>query len=353
MNNKFNLRNLHNKKLQIIKELMYQLLNQNIKDTYSKNQINNKIKINNSKLLKYNNILDYNNNIYNFNTFNILNILHKDKIVNYFIKQLMTQLVFKHYLKIHYSGPIFNHTINKLNIIIFIYKPKTLSLITKTFGISLWSRLINKLINYKFKYNIINDKNINQLLSNLYNKEVIIEPIYLTYDYLDSNILSNTISHNIYKYNQYKGLYSNIILKNIPLINVNNILYNKINNIKYLNKLLVLKNISQLSNIPFKYNSQNRILNGYINNNNTINQLLLYQYIIGYDWIYKGKLAKSDSNARSIYSLKQYGTLNSGILSTTNGVYRLNNKSSHLTINNKTLINKNGKYNISVTLSHI
>jgi hypothetical protein len=139
MNNKFNLRNLHNKRLQIIKELMYQLLNQKIKNIYCKNEINNniKIKINSNKLSKYNNILDYNNNIYNFNTFNILNILHKDKMVSNFIKQLMTQLVFKQYLKIHYNGPIFNHTINKLNIIIFIYKPKTTLSITKTLGISL------------------------------------------------------------------------------------------------------------------------------------------------------------------------------------------------------------------------
>jgi hypothetical protein len=66
--------------------------------------------------------------------------------------------------------------------------------------------------------------------------------------------------------------------------------------------------------------------------------------------MYKGKLVKSDSNARASYTLKQYGTLNNKYILSS---YRLNSKSSHLTINNNVLINKNGKYNINVTLSHM
>lgn len=75
--------------------------------------------------------------------------------------------------------------------------------------------------------------------------------------------------------------------------------------------------------------------------------------------MYKGKLAKSDSNARSVYSLKQYGTLTNsyslqgGLFKTEKSIFSLNKHPSYITKNSNNLINKNGKYNISVTLSHL
>lgn len=260
----------------ILKQLLY-VITLNIKNRYNvkynNNILNNINKVNKNKLSNYNNILDYNNNMYYYNTSNLLNTLHKDKIVENYIKQLMSQLINNKLLSIYYSNPIFNHTINKVNIILFIYIPKRINNITvniekKTISNNnIIIRLINKLI-------IINiNKSINTLFTTLYNKNVIIEPIYLTYDYMNSNILSNTISV-IHQGKSNKSVYINMMNKNIPLIDINNIIYNKINNVKLLNKLLTLKSLSNINNIE---------LDGYMIDDNVIKQLLIYQYIIGYD----------------------------------------------------------------------
>lgn len=350
----------------ILKDTLLNIL-ENIREGYinknKKIEMNNKERLNNSKLLRYNNINDYQNSIYLYRNKNILNEIYKDKMVSNYIKKIMTQLINSRVINIHYNGPIFYHTINKVYILLFIYRPKNNNMINKIRNINenILIRLVNKLLKNKQGKNNI----VSLFSNNLYNKEVIIEPIYLTYDYLDSKILSKTISSNIYKYNQYKGLYSNIISKNIPLMSVKDLTYSKLYNKKLLYKLLTLtdlnnyllnnNNISKLDTL----NYDTKISNSNINSTNCIEQLLLYQYIIGYDWVYSGKLAKSDSNARSIYSLKQYGTLtnrftkNNGLLTTSKTIYSLNKNPSYITKNSNNLINKNGKYNISVTLSHI
>jgi hypothetical protein len=287
--NKININNMSQYK-NILKQLLY-VITLNIKNRYNvkynNNILNNINKVNKNKLANYNNILDYNNNMYYYNTSNLLNTLHKDKIVENYIKQLMSQLINNKLLTIYYSNPIFNHTINKVNVILFIYIPKRInnnmivniekSTINNN---NIIIRLINKLI-------IMNmNKSINTLFTKLYNKNVVIEPLYLTYDYMDSNILSNTISV-IHQGKSNKSVYLNMMNKNIPLININNIIYNKINNVKLLNKLLTLKslsNINTLNVIPGTNTDINNIeLDGYMIDDNVIKQLLIYQYIIGYD----------------------------------------------------------------------
>jgi len=308
--NKININNMSQYK-NILKQLLY-IITLNIKNRYNvkynNNILNNINKVNKNKLANYNNILDYNNNMYYYNTSNLLNTLHKDKIVENYIKQLMSQLINNKLLTIYYSNPIFNHTINKVNVILFIYIPKRINnnmIVNIEKGPINNNNIIIRLINKLIIMNM--NKSINTLfipgsgspqelvsplgepVRSLYNKNVVIEPIYLTYDYMDSNILSNTISV-IHQGKSNKSVYLNMMNKNIPLININNIIYNKINNVKLLNKLLTLKSLSNITtlNIIPGINTDTRVprgseLDGYMIDDNVIKQLLIYQYIIGYD----------------------------------------------------------------------
>ena len=95
---------------------------------------------------------------------------------------------------------------------------------------------------------------------------------------------------------------------------------------------------------------------GLYNKNNIINNNLLYKYIIGYNWKYKGKNYNSESNARALRYYVNNGQLkslnNKYSLLSTHSSFKLNSYSNNLTKSQSFIINKNGKYNINVTLSH-
>ncbi len=105
-----------------------------------------------------------------------------------------------------------------------------------------------------------NNKNLNKILSKIYNKEVKIEPIILKYDYFNNNIFSNNISNNINIYNTYKKEYTSILNNNITLLDRISII---LNNNKYKNIILNIIN----NNTLYYLNNNN-------NNNKTINYTL-------------------------------------------------------------------------------
>lgn len=167
---------------------------------------------------------------------------------------------------------------------------------------------------------------------------------------MDSIILSNILQQQINVIYKFKGKYSQIIKNRIPYsninnnntININNIIQYKYKIINMLNWILTLNNYINNNNL---YNS--------INLNNSILPLMLNQYIIGYNWQYKGKIQQSESNARSLKYNDKYGIFNSNDHLLINNTFNLLYKPIGLKNGSNWNTNKNGIFNIKVTLSHI
>lgn len=165
------------------------------------------------------------------------------------------------------SKPIFQHTINNLNIKFYYYNLSLYNINNNNnynkYYITLVSKLINLLNN--------NNNNLSKILSYYYNKKVTIEPIKLSYNYLNSDIFSKCISiGDINKYNNgIKNEYSRLLNNTIPKLNDQLISINYINNIKYINKL-------KYNNIINNINNNNNNNNLKLNINNIYNNMDIY-----------------------------------------------------------------------------
>lgn len=307
---------------------------------------NNKILSNNNfNLSRYNNKFDYNNIIYSYNNNNLLNnIKYKyiiKKYINYMLNHKLSSWINidskisnnKTVLgNILYKDPIIFINKNTYNVILFIYKPLINNKSNKIINNNnlLISRLINNLINKS------------DILLNRYNITLNIKPIILTYDYLDSNIYSKSLSKYLSRYPELDKIYNININKYL----IDNFLIKKLNNINIINKIFDIKLLLN------KSNTNNKVLmNSLFNKDMIIHNNLLFQYIIGNNWKYRGKNYNSESNARA---LKHY--VNNGffkLLSTKlNSNFKLNYYSSNWSQSQSFIINKNGKYNVKVKLSH-
>lgn len=194
--------------------------------------------------------------------------------------------------KIIISKPIFQHTINNLNIKFYYYNT---SLYNKNINNNkYYNNILSKLLNL-----LNNDNNnLSNILSYYYNKKVTIEPIKLSYNYMNSDIFSKCISMgNINKYNNgIKNEYSRLLNNTIPKLNDQLISINYINNIKYINKNKynnIINNINNNNNINI-----NNIYNN-ININNIPINILMFKYLTGLSITFNGRLSTSKSISRS------------------------------------------------------
>ena len=178
------------------------------------------------------------------------------------------------------SKPIFEHSLNKLNIKFYYYNKSSYNNnnnnnnnLYRLYYINMLSRIINLLNN--------DTNNLSKILSYYYNKNVTIEPIKLSYNYLNSDIFSKSISlDNINK--GIKNEYSRLLNNNLPKLNDKNISINYINNIKYINKLKynnIINNINNNNNNNNKLNINNIYNN--ININNLPINILMFKYLTG------------------------------------------------------------------------
>lgn len=324
----------------------------------------NELKNKGVKLQHINNINTWSTQIYNYNK--------KEEINNIIIDNIVTKLLYKittlklinknnnnNIIKdILISKPIYEHTVNKLNIKFYYYNNnnKLKNNNINNYYINIVSKLINLLNN--------DNNNISKILSYYYNKQVTIEPIKLSYTYINSDIFSKSINKDINKYNNgIKGQYSRLLFNNIPKLNdqiisksyINNI--NNINNIKYNNIINYLNNNNNNNNINKLNNNNNFINNIYnsLNINNIPMNILMFKYLTGWSILFNGRLASSKAISRTNTLRILIGTFRNKkyLWGHINNNYKLNYIPANHNISNLSNINKNGKYNIKVKLNYI
>lgn len=308
------------------------LLNKDMRDITLKNML-----LNNNLLLrnKWNNInnnrsellnMKDNNwqlNMYNFNKNNNRLLIINDKLVENLLRKMINMRI----NKVLISKIQFNHSINKLYIKYYYYN-------IDNNNNNVYSNMMLRLIN--------NMNRLSNILSYYYNKEVIIQPIKVTYVYMNNNIMSDYI----------KLLMSNNIDLNNQLVTFNN--KSNIDTLirEYLN---LINNFLPINNNNFinLVMNNNKLNNNNINNLSTkdnINdmiELMRYRYLMGWSIRLKGKLNKT--NQRSVKLSIINGTLKNNV----NKYYKYNYLPNNHYVSNLFNINKDGKYNIKVKLNYI
>lgn len=307
---------------------LHEIMNLDGSNLSRKNGFTKVISLKNTKIQKINKNNRFLHQIYQFKNQNSLNLWFKDKIVTQLL-QYYFNLEARSWgniggIKVITSKPIFKHTNDKVNIVIFIYKYVNPTINpSNNNSFSIWWRLIENIFGDGTNMSLTN------IIQNIYHKNVEIEPIVLKYDYMDSSILSRGVSDNVLKYLTFKGKYYQNMQYNINLINTYQYMltYNKYKeNVKTI-----------LNDRDMRSQMTDNVLNA-----NMVWSLLLNKYISGCAFSYNGKLVKSDSSARTIHYKKINGTL----------------KSIHTGLNSQTMsnahnINKNGKNNTKIILNHI
>ncbi|YCL22018.1 ribosomal protein VAR1 (mitochondrion) [Komagataella phaffii] len=353
-----------------------------LKELLLKLKILKEIKINNSNnvknikkglvsnIQKYNKINNWKSQVYKFNKTELINTINLDKLVKSLIKMIITLKLYvilstkenentskKIERSILISDIIIKHKLNKV-IIKFYYNigNKKLNSNNKYYisSINIW---LNTLTSG------VKNNGLNNLLSNYYNKEVEIQPIYLKYNYLNSNIFMSSIKKELQKNRKFnlQGRYNSNLINTIPVLNNKNIALNYIkqnkiifNNelnksIQYLNNNLNLLNKNNNNNINIKsiYN---------IKNNNQLFSQLLFKNIIGWSLLIKGRLISSGVN-RTTKILLSKGTFINSISNTSNlfhNVYKLNSTKVNLTQTNSSYnYIKYGKIGLKLKLNTI
>ena len=310
-----------------LKNMINKLININIKN--NNNQLSNN---HYNSLTNYNNKWDYTQIIYNYNNNNLLNNQKYKYLIYKYLSYMLNHKIDNNIINILYKKPIiiYNTLGMKNTILLFIYKPKIINknnniITSKTLISKVIDNLIKSSDNTIFNNNVLNNFNI--------------KPIILTYNYLDSEIYSKSLGKFILKNPKFDSINNIDINNNI----INKELNNKLNNLTVMNK------INQLL-VLINKNSDEISQSGWYNKSNIINDNLLYKHIIGYNWKYKGKNYNSESNARALRYYVNNGKLNSWNKNNTG--FKLNYYANNLTKSQAYIINKNGKYNINVTLSH-
>nr|YP_009444448.1 ribosomal protein S3 [Torulaspora quercuum]APD15054.1 ribosomal protein S3 [Torulaspora quercuum]ATV99304.1 ribosomal protein S3 [Torulaspora quercuum] len=356
----------NNDKHLLLKTLLLELnkmrLSKNIINNKNINKYMNELNNKGNKLQHINNMNNWTTQIYNYNKNMEITTTMKDKLLIKLLYKFMTLKLNMNNMnfmkKIIISKPIFQHTINNLNIKFYYYN---LSLYNNNntnnnnynkYYMNMVSKMMNLLNN--------NNNNLSKILSYYYKKKVTIEPIKLSYNYLNSDIFSKCISMgDINKYNNgIKNEYSRLLNNTIPKLNDQTISMNYINNIKYINKLKYNNIINNMNN-NLKNTSKGLLnINNIYNNMNIYNipmNILMFKYLTGWSITFNGRLSTSKSISRSETQKVLVGTFRNKnyLWSNINNMYKLNYISANHNLSNMSNINKNGKYNIKVKLNYI
>nr|YP_009155517.1 ribosomal protein S3 [Torulaspora globosa]AJG03042.1 ribosomal protein S3 [Torulaspora globosa] len=375
LNNKLNIKNKDDNKL-LLKTLLLELnknrLSKNIIDNKDINKYMNELSNKGNKLQHMNNMNNWTTQIYNYNKNLEITTTMKDKILTKLLYKFMTLKLNMNNMnfnkKIIISKPIFQHTINNLNIKFYYYNNSLYNINNNNYNTSGTMNIMNSMGGYYMTMvskmmNLLNNNNNNlsKILSYYYNKKVTIEPIKLSYNYLNSDIFSKCISMgDINKYkNGIKNEYSRLLNNTIPKLNDQTISMNYINNIKYINKLKYNNIINNINNNNNNNNNNLKLNINNIYNNMNINNIpmniLMFKYLTGWSITFNGRLSTSKSISRSETQKVLVGTFRNKnyLWSNINNMYKLNYISANHNLSNTSNINKNGKYNIKVKLNYI
>nr|YP_009154754.1 ribosomal protein S3 [Torulaspora delbrueckii]AJG03029.1 ribosomal protein S3 [Torulaspora delbrueckii] len=340
------------------KLLLKTLLLELNKNRLSKNIINNKNinkymnELNNkgNKLQHLNNMNNWTTQIYNYNNNLEITNTMKDKLLKKLLYKFMT-------LKLN---------MNNVNFMKNIITSKPIKLSYNYLNSDIFSKCISMGDINKYNNGIKNEYSrllnntipkLSKILSYYYNKKVTIEPIKLSYNYLNSDIFSKCISMgDINKYNNgIKNEYSRLLNNTIPKLNDQTISMNYINNIKYINKLKYNNIINNMNN---NNNNLKLNINNIYNNMDIYNipmNILMFKYLTGWSITFNGRLSTSKSISRSETQKILVGTFRNKnyLWSNINNKYKLNYIPANHNLSNMSNVNKNGKYNIKVKLNYI
>jgi hypothetical protein len=117
---------------------------------------------------------------------------------------------------------IYNYYNNEYinNNIKYLYKGIKENLTERIYIVYLYQKYLSKLYINTFKFNIINISNLSQIISNLYNKKVIVNIINLKYLHMDNGLFIDAIVRKLRDRNKrvLKVLRKAITLSKIPSI---------------------------------------------------------------------------------------------------------------------------------------
>lgn len=310
------------------------------------------------KLQHLNNMNSWSSQIYKYNKREEINNVIYDRLVYKLLTKLLVLNNINNTYRLIISKPIFEHNLNKLNIKFFYYvsynknkninnNNNNINLINNNYKLNINSKLINLLNN--------NINNLSNILSLYYNKDITFEPIQLKYNYINSDILAksfkiiNSSTKRSLSINKIKNLINNMPKLNDKLIsqsyinNINNIMFNKYNNI-----------ITSINN-----NNNDNIYKIIYKNDNINNipiNILMFKYLVGWSIQLKGRLSNNKSISRSKTINILGGTFQNYKYIWGNQMinnYKLNYIPVNHNISNISDVNKNGKYNIKIKLNTI
>lgn len=312
-------------RLNIMKLLMKnRLITKEMREMILKNMLLNNNLINRNKWENINNNMNElrnmkdNNwqlNMYNYNKNNERWLIINDTLVEKLLRKIMNMRM----NKVLISKVQFNHSINKVYIKYYYYNIDNNN--------NMYSNMMLRLIN--------NMNRLSNILSYYYDKEVIIEPIKVTYVYMNSNIMSD---------------YIKLLMNNNMDLNNQLVTFNNKSNIDQLMReyLSMINNMLPINNnnnfINLVMNRKDRELS---DNGEDMLELMRYKYLMGWSIRLKGKLNKL--NARSV----KLNIINGTFKNNDNKYYKYNNLPNNHYVANTFNVNKDGKYNIKVKLNYI
>nr|CCW77465.1 putative mitochondrial ribosomal protein VAR1 [Lachancea meyersii CBS 8951] len=341
----------------LLKNILLELNKDRLNKGLNNKEVNkylNELKNKGNKLQHLNTMNIWSTQIYNYNKNLEINTIILDRLVTKLLYKLTTLKLLKNnnnmILKnILISKPIFEHTTNRVNIKFYYYYKSSSLLNLNNYYLSIISKLMNLLNN--------DNNNLSKILSYYYNKKITIEPIKLSYTYLNSDIFSQSINKDVNKYNNgIKGQYSRLLNSNIPNLNDQIIAKNYINNINNINNIKYNNIINNLNN-NINNNNNNKVSNIYnsLNIYNIPMNILMFKYLTGWSITLNGRLASSKAISRTNTHRVLVGTFRNKkyLWGHINNNYKLNYIPANHNISNLSNINKNGKYNIKVKLNFI
>jgi hypothetical protein len=235
---------------------------------------------------------------------------------------------------------IYNYYNNEYinNNIKYLYKGIKENLTERIYIVYLYQKYLSKLYINTFKFNIINLSNLSQIISNIYNKKVIINIINVKYLHMDNGLFINAIVRKLRDRNKrvLKVLRKAITLSKIPSIH----------------PLLLIKAKEWVQD-TFEFNSKNIMYRNIISNcmqtiKKNIFQSIKNIHIIGIRLEGKGRLTRRLTASRSVFKVTYIGTMKN-IFSSYQGKSAMLSKGfekSNVDYLNVNSYNRNGSFGI-------
>jgi hypothetical protein len=235
---------------------------------------------------------------------------------------------------------IYNYYNNEYinNNIKYLYKGIKENLTERIYIVYLYQKYLSKLYINTFKFNIINLSNLSQIISNIYNKKVIINIINVKYLHMDNGLFINAIVRKLRDRNKrvLKVLRKAITLSKIPFIH----------------PLLLIK-AKEWVQETFEFNYKNIMYRNIISNcmqtiKKNIFQSIKNIHIIGIRLEGKGRLTRRLTASRSVFKVTYIGTMKN-IFSSYQGKSAMLSKGfekSNVDYLNVNSYNRNGSFGI-------